>query len=379
MRRPLVSQRLFEVEGLRIAINDQEAAVRRDRIAPMDAFGQQLEFGWVEVIPGASFGVDASETLAIIGESSSGKSLMLLGAFGLLPSGARVLGGTTTYRGMSFEPGGQRENPSQRIRRKDRKRIARSGTVADDFDPDWAHLVATEVGFLFQNPISSWTPILEIGPQAGEVLDVHTDLSDEEITQRVMDALGEVHLPKSKRLFGAFSNELSRGMGQRAMLAAALVKAPRLLVADEPLSGLDVSVAAAILDLLRDLKERRDMSLIIVTHDLAVVSRIADRIAVVYAGRVIEEGAVGEVFKHPKHPYTSGLLGSLPSLTTGRLRPIPGEQPPLAAVPSGRCVFADRCEFAADVCLSSEPALQTADGGIVACFRAAELNLPGIG
>ena len=379
MRRPLVLQRLFEVVGLRIAINDQEAAVRRDRIAPVDARGRQLDFGWVEVIPGASFGVDAAETLAIIGESSSGKSLMLLGAFGLLPSGARVLGGATTYRGMTFEPGGRREGPSQRVRRKDRKKLSRSGTVADDVDPDWAHRVATEVGFLFQDPISSWTPILEIGPQAGEVLAEHTDLTDAEITQRVMDALGEVRLPKSKQLFGAFSSQLSRGTGQRAMLAAALIKAPRLLVADEPLSGLDVSVAAAILDLLKDLKERRTMSMIIVTHDLAVVSRIADRVAVVYAGRVIEEGTVGDVFRHPKHPYTSGLLGSIPALTAGRLRPIPGEQPLLAAVPSRRCVFADRCVFVDDVCVSSEPLLQEANDGSVACFRSNDLDLAGIG
>lgn len=379
MRRPSVSQRLFEVDGLRIAVNDQEAAVRGDKMPPTSVHGERLPFGWVEAIPGASFGVGPSETLAVIGESSSGKSLMILGAFGLLPSGTRVLSGTTTYRGASFEPAGRREEPTQPIRRKDRKRLARSGTVFDDADPEWARLAATEIGFLFQNPIASWTPILEIGPQAGEVLVEHTDLSDEEITERVMDALGEVHLPKSRRLFSAFSSQLSRGMGQRAMLAAALVKAPRLLVADEPLSGLDVSVAAAILDLLKELKERRDMAMIIVTHDLAVVSRIADRIAVVYAGRVIEEGAVGDVFKNPKHPYTSGLLGSLPSLTAGRLRPIPGEQPPLAAVPTGRCVFADRCSYIDQACVASEPQLRTVDSGSVACHHATELDLPGIG
>ena len=344
----------------------------------MTIHGERLPFGWVEAIPGASFGVAEAETLAIVGESSSGKSLMLLGAFGLLPSGTRVLGGAVTYRGALFEPAGHRDEPTQPIRRKERKRLERAGTVMDEVDPDWAHLVATEIGFLFQNPISSWTPILEIGTQAGEVLDEHTDLSEEEIRERVMDALGEVHLPRSKRLFGAFSSELSRGMGQRAMLAAALVKTPRMLVADEPLSGLDVSVAAAILDLLKDLKERRNMAMIIVTHDLAVVARIADRVAVVYAGRVIEEGAVGSVFKRPMHPYTSGLLGSLPALTTGRLRPIPGEQPPLAAVTAGRCVFADRCEFVNDACLASEPHLHAAGAGSVACHSAAELDLPGI-
>lgn len=373
-----MSQRLFEVDGLRVAVNDQDTAVRGDREPPTSIHGDRLPFGWIEVIPGASFGVGTAETLAIVGESSSGKSLMLLGAFGLLPSGARVLGGTTTYRGISFEPAGRRDEPTRPIRRKEQKRLKRAGTVMDEVDPEWARLVALEIGFLFQNPISSWTPILEIGPQAGEVLDEHTDLSDEEITERVMDALGEVQLPNSKRLFRAFSSELSRGMGQRAMLAAALVKAPNLLVADEPLSGLDVSVAAAILDLLKDLKERRHMAMIIVTHDLAVVARVADRVAVVYAGRVIEEGAVGDLFRRPRHPYTSGLLGSLPALTVARLRPIPGEQSPLAGVPAGRCVFADRCAFVDEICLTSEPPFQTVDDGGVACHRAVELDLPGI-
>lgn len=372
-------QRLFEVDGLRIAVNDQDAAVRGDREPPTNVHGERLPIGWVEAIPGASYGVDAAETLAIVGESSSGKSLMLLGAFGLLPNGTRALGGQVTYRGSSFEPAGRRDDPTQPIGRKEKKRLKRAGTVMDEIDPEWAHIVATEVGFLFQNPISSWTPILEIGPQAGEVLEEHTDLSEAEIRERVMDALGEVQLPKSKRLFGAFSSQLSRGMGQRAMLAAALVKAPRFLVADEPLSGLDVSVAAAILDLLKDLKERRNMAMIIVTHDLGVVSRIADRVAVVYAGRIVEEGAVGSVFRRPRHPYTSGLLGSLPALTVGRLRPIPGEQPLLASVRSGRCVFADRCEFADDACLASEPLLHLMGSGGVACHHATELDLPGIG
>jgi peptide/nickel transport system ATP-binding protein len=375
----LVLQRLFEVDGLRIAVNDQDAAVRGDREPPTNTHGERLPFGWVEAIPGASYGVDAAETLAIIGESSSGKSLMLLGAFGLLPGGTRVLGGSVIYRGTSFEPAGHRDDPAKPISRKEKKRFKRAGTVMDESDPEWARLIGTEVGFLFQNPISSWTPILEIGPQAGEVLDEHTGLSEVEIEERVMDALGEVHLPKSKRLFRAFSSELSRGMGQRAMLAAALVKAPQLLVADEPLSGLDVSVAAAILDLLKDLKERRNMAMIIVTHDLAVVSRVADRVVVVYAGRIVEEGAVGSMYRHPRHPYTSGLLGSLPALTTGRLRPISGEHPPLAAVPAGRCVFADRCEFADGACLASEPLLHVVGAGTVACHHAAELDLPGIG
>jgi len=373
-----VRRRLFEVENLRIAVEDHHAANARGDQPPRSVHGDRLADGWVEVIPGAAYGVNAGETLAIIGESSSGKSLMLLGAFGLLPAGCRVLGGTTTYRGLGFEPGGNREDPERPIRRKERRLLQRAGTVTDDVDPEWGRAIGTEVGFLFQNPISSWTPILEIGSQAGEALAAHTDLSNDEIRERVVDALGEVQLPKTNRMVRAFSSQLSRGMGQRAMLAAALVKAPRLLIADEPLSGLDVSVSAAILDLIKDLNERRGMAMVIVTHDLAVVARVADRVAVVYGGRIVEEGPIEETFRRPQHPYTSGLLGSIPALATGRLRPIPGEQPPLAEIPRGRCAFAPRCAYASDVCRTREPPSQTTHHGRVACHHAAEISLPGI-
>lgn len=373
-----MSLKLFEARNLRIAVNDHEAAVQTDRRPPVSTHGEQLPFGWVEAIPGVSYGVGEGETLALIGESSSGKSLMLLGAFGLLPVGVRSLGGVTTYRGLTYEPAGHRDDPHRPVRRRERKRLMQAGTVLESANPRWERTIGTEVGFLFQNPIASWTPILEIGPQAGEVLDQHTELPREEIEQRVMDALGEVRLPRSQRMFRAYATELSRGMGQRAMLAAALVKAPRLLVADEPLSGLDVSVAAAILDLVKDLIDRRGMAMIIVTHDLAVVARIADRVAVVYGGRIVEHGEVTTVFREPRHPYTSGLLGSMPALTRGRLRPIPGEQPPLVAIRPGRCVFADRCSFADALCAAEEPALTTTGTGEVACHHAASLELPGI-
>ena len=371
MRRWSVPPRFFEVEDLRIAVEDHQT--------PTSAHGGHLLDGWAEVIPRASYGVDEGQTLAIIGESSSGKSLMVLGAFGLLPAGTRVLGGTTTYRDLRFEPGGSADEPDRPLRRKDRKKLQRSGTVAADSTPEWARVVGTEIGFLFQDPIAAWTPILEIGPQAGETLAAHTDLSDDEIRERVVDALGEVQLPKSSHMMQAFSSQLSRGMGQRAMLAAALVKAPSLLIADEPLSGLDVSVSAAILELIKDLNERRGMAMIIVTHDLAVVARVADRVAVVYGGRIVEEGPVDDTFHRPRHPYTSGLLGSIPALTAGRLRPIPGEQPPLTKIAGNRCAFASRCAFADDVCRAAEPPIRETPVGSVACHHASELSLPGIG
>ena len=251
--------------------------------------------------------------------------------------------------------------------------------MSDDVNSGWARAVGSEVGFLFQDPISSWTPILEIGPQAGEALATHTDLTDDEIQERVLDALGEVQPPKSNRMMRAFSSQLSRGMGQRAMLAAALVKAPKLPIADEPLSGLDVSVSAAILDLIEDLNERRGMAMAMVTHDLPVVARVADRVAVVYGGRIVEEGPVAETYYHPRHPYTSGLLGSIPALATGRLRPIPGEQPPLTEITVDRSSFAARCAYADEMCRSAEPPDRDTLVRCVACHHAHELSLPGLG
>lgn len=237
--------------------------------------------------------------------------------------------------------------------------------------------MGTEIGFLFQDPIASWTPVYVIGDQAGEALEAHTDLTHEEITERVFDALGEVQLPRSSRFFAAFRNEISRGQGQRAMLAAALLKAPRLLIADEPLSGLDAPVAAAILDLISDLCSKRNMAMVIVTHDLAAVARIADRVAVMYGGRIVEEGPVRDIFATPKHPYTAGLLGSMPAFARGRLVPIPGEAPRLVDVVPGRCAFADRCRYAVEVCNRLEPVLEPIAQSVAACHRKAELHLEG--
>lgn len=387
-------QPLLEVTNLRIAVNDQDAAVRGDRPPPrLDPTyvtgeggvedwqaGMPLPVGWVEVIPGISYGVDAGEVLALIGESASGKSLALLGAFALLSGGARTLGGTVTYDGNTFHPAGSPQMPEDKGKRRRvaKRRKSLAGTVMAEYEPGWAERVGMEVGFLFQDPIAAWTPTQVIGEQAGEALGIHTDLSVEEIEERVFDALGEVQLPKSNRLFGAFAIDVSRGQGQRAMLAAALVKAPRLLIADEPLTGLDAPVAAAILDLIRDMQRKRGMGMILVTHDLATVAGIADRVAVVYGGRIIEEGPVREVFHAPKHPYTSGLLGSIPG-TGKRLRPIEGEAPRLTDVPPGRCTFVNRCQFATGQCFASEPSLETIGPSQVACHHASLLDLPGVG
>jgi oligopeptide/dipeptide ABC transporter ATP-binding protein len=367
------------VRDLRVAVFDPDRALAGVR-GPVAETGEQLSDGWVEVLPGISYGVDEGEVLALIGESASGKSLALMGAFGLLSPGARVIGGEVRYRDVTFRPGGKVGEATSKRTRKQRKQARVAGTVIADYtDAEWPRIVGSEVGFMFQNPIGSWTPDQEIGPQAGEALAEHSDLSVGEIEQRVYDALGEVKLPRSSLLFGAFRHQLSRGMAQRAMLAAALTKAPSLLVADEPLNGLDPSVAAAIMDLVRDMQRRRSMAMVVVTHDLAAVASLADRVAVLYGGEIIEEAPAAEIYHHPRHPYTSGLIGAIPGITRGRLRHIPGEAPRLVDIDHGRCVFLERCSEATDECRGPAPTGRDVGGSWVACHRAASLDLPGIG
>lgn len=305
---------------------------------------------WRVVVDGVSLQVAEGEAVALIGESASGKSLIAMGSVDLLTPGARVDSGRTVFEGH----------------------------VLQDLDEaDWNELVGMGIGVLLQDAIGSWDPLDFMGWQAGEGLAEHTDLTLEEIQQRVLDSLGEVGLPK-KRHFTAYSHEVSRGQAQRQMLAATLLSAPRMLIADEPLSGLDVTVARAVLDLVDDMRRKRGMGMLLVTHDLGVVASVADRVAVVYAGAIVENGPVVEIYHRPRHPYTSGLLGSIPALAPGRLRPIEGEAPNIFDVTPG-CRFAARCPHAIDVCHVERPRPRRFDETLVACHRAEELTLEGVG
>jgi oligopeptide/dipeptide ABC transporter ATP-binding protein len=378
---------IFEVTNLRIAVKDADIAAAPPSVTTDDGdsarvmtdSGEHLSQGWVEVIPGVSLSLSEGESLALVGESASGKSLILMGGFGLLTPGARVIGGETRYGDLTYLPWEDRLAPDTEAvgKRKMRPR-GTSKFMADIWDEDWAYAIGTDVGFLFQDAVGSWTPVHVIGEQSGEAIGYHEDLSQDEIDRGVFDALGEVKLPKSKRFFNAFSVELSRGMAQRAMLAAALTKSPHLLIADEPLNGLDAPIAMAIMDLIIDMKDRGGMAMIMVTHDLAAVARVADRIAVVYGGIIIEEASAVDIFHRPKHPYTSGLIGSIPSGTGGRLRSIPGEAQRLVDVDRSRCVFVNRCEFVVDRCRTEAPVSVTVGDSNVVCHRATELDLPGI-
>jgi len=320
---------LFEVSGLRVEIA-RDLAIH-------------------EVVSGVEFAVDEGETLALVGESGSGKSLIALGSVDLLPAGARVAGGTTRFQGS---------------------------TLQDLEDADWRSLVGMGIGVLFQDAIGAWDPIDLIGEQSGEALEEHRGLTGEELQRRVLESLGRVKLPK-RRSFSSFVHEMSRGQAQRAMLAAALLSEPSLLIADEPLSGLDVTVGRAVLDLIEDMRREMGMAMILVTHDLGVVASVADRVAVVYGGMIVEEAPAGLLYRTPRHPYASGLLRSVPGLGPRRLEPIPGDTPDLWEIGEG-CPFAPRCGYAVSECLGSKPQPRWVEGSKVACVRAEELQLPGI-
>lgn len=369
-------QPIFEVHNLGVAVNDPDAARHRSREGVMvEPYGPALPYGWVDAIVDVSFSVYPGEVLAIVGESGSGKSLTVMGSLGLLGGGAKVSRGTVLFDGQQIRP-----TPSlqrQRSRRFRRKVRRRERFLEELLDDDWRHIMGTEIGVLFQNAIGGWNPVEIIGEQAGEVLDEHTELPLLEIQNRVLDALGEVQLPKESK-FIAFPNELSRGQAQRAMLAAALVKAPRLLIADEPLTGLDAGVAAAILNLIRDMQAKRQMAMIFITHDLAQVAALADRVAIMYGGRIVEIGPVDDVFHHPRHPYTEGLLGALPRPGVDRLTPIDGDVPKITDVPADECAVAARCPYSIAHCSTARPELVAGELGKVACFRAAELDLRGV-
>ena len=375
-----MSQPIFEVENLAVAINELEAAQRRPAEGVMiEPYGPMLPFGWVEAISDVSFSIHPGEVLAVVGESGSGKTLSVMGSLGLLGVGAKTIRGTVRFDGIQIRPTKELEKKTRRRRRRRKQKPRkRERFMEESLDDDWRRVMGTEIGVLFQNAIGGWNPVEIIGDQAGEVLDEHTSLSLEDIETRVLDALGEVRLPQVSK-FGSYPDELSRGQAQRAMLAAALVKGPRLLVADEPLTGLDAGVAAAILNLIRDMQEERRMAMIFVTHDLAQVAALADRIAVMYGGRIVETGTVDGVFHNPQHPYTEGLLGALPRPGVDRLRPILGDVPKITEIPAAECALIPRCPYAGAECAVSLPPLVSSGAGSAACIKHDELQLQGVG
>jgi len=310
--------------------------------------GFRTDDGEVMAVDGVSFSVGAGETLGIVGESGCGKSVCALSILGLVadPPG-RIL-------------------PGSSVRISDEELLTASPARLRD-------VRGGEIAMVFQEPMTSLNPVLRVGDQIGEAVRRHTELRGDAVTRRVEALLDRVEIPDPVGRARAFPHQLSGGMRQRAMIAMALAGDPKLLIADEPTTALDVTIQARILELLDELRRERDMALLLITHDLGVVARVADRVAVMYAGRIVEEGLTRSLFNLPAHPYTVGLMRSIPDPdgTGDRLESIPGSVPQPYAWPTG-CRFHPRCTVALERCRRDSPALMDAPATRAACWLVKE-------
>jgi oligopeptide/dipeptide ABC transporter ATP-binding protein len=298
--------------------------------------GFHTDAGVVRAVDGLSFDVDRGRTLCIVGESGCGKSATGLAILGLLPERATV-SGSVRFDGRELTALGEREREDLRGR---------------------------DLAVIFQDPMTSLNPTMRVGRQIAEVLRRHLGDDRASARRRASELLEEVQIPRAEDRLGAYPHELSGGMRQRVMIAMALACNPKLLIADEPTTALDVTIQADVLHLLERLRTEHDMAMILITHDMGVVARVADSVLVMYAGQVVESAPVVELFEHPEHPYTEALLGALPQVERPDVRQapltaIPGQPPDLIALPPG-CRFAPRCPHAdiGDDCAATPPPLR---------------------
>ncbi|MEW2078685.1 ABC transporter ATP-binding protein [Streptomyces sp. NPDC012403] len=286
--------------------------------------------GVAKAVNGVSYGVDAGETLAVLGESGSGKSVTAQAVMGILdtPPG-RITGGEVVFRGRDL----------LKLKEEERRKVR-----------------GAEMAMIFQDALSSLNPVLSVGDQLAEMFTVHRGMSRRDARARAVELMDRVRIPAARERAGQYPHQFSGGMRQRIMIAMALALEPALIIADEPTTALDVTVQAQIMELLAELRRELRMGLILITHDLGVVADVADRIAVMYAGRIVESAPVHDLYKSPAHPYTRGLLDSVPRLDLkGRaLYAIEGLPPGLTHIPPG-CAFHPRCPLARDVCRTDEP------------------------
>ena len=297
---------------------------------------------FLPAVTNVSFTVAAGETLALVGESGSGKSLTALSLIRLLPPPGRIAAGSVRFQGRDLRSLSNQE--IQRVR-------------------------GAEIGFVFQEPATALNPVMSVGAQLEETLRVHDRATRRTAPSRAVELLEAVSMPEPRRRAAEYPHQLSGGLRQRALIAMALACEPKLLIADEPTTALDVTIQAQILDLLRDLRRRLGLGLLLITHDLGIVAEMADHVAVMYAGRIIEDSPVAGIFADPKHPYTRALLASIPDGPRGtRLQAIPGTVPVLDALPPG-CSFAPRCPSRFEPCSKAHPGDTVVDEGrTVKCY-----------
>src|SRR5215470_1446555 len=302
--------------------------------------------GTVKAVDSVSLGIGGGETLAVVGESGSGKSVLALSIMRLVPPPGRIVSGEILFGGRNLL----------------------------DLDPgEMRRLRGRRIAMIFQDPMTSLNPVYTVGDQIAEAVRLHKGLTRKQAWARAVEMMERVRIPDPGRRASDYPHHLSGGMRQRVMIAMALCCDPELLIADEPTTALDVTIQAQILGLLARLKEEFDISLLLITHDLGVVAQTADRVAVMYAGRVVETASVREIFHSPAHPYTEGLLRSVPRLTEeglkqDRLRTIEGTVPNLLSLPRG-CAFAPRCSHRKTECIEDEiPLFQVSPGHDSRCI-----------
>jgi peptide/nickel transport system ATP-binding protein len=301
--------------------------------------------GAFRAVDGVSFTLSAGRTLGVVGESGCGKSVTALSIMGLIPPPGRIAGGTVRFEGADLLG-----LPAARLR----------------------DLRGNRISMIFQEPMTSLNPAFTVGDQVVEVIVRHRPMTAGEAHERAIDMLRRVRIPAPEQRFNDYPHRLSGGMRQRVMIAMALACDPQLLIADEPTTALDVTVQAQILDLMRSLRDETGAAIMLITHDLGVIAELAQEVAVMYAGKVVERAGVAELFADPQHPYTVGLLGSIPRLhgEQNRLATIEGMVPSPLDLPRG-CRFHPRCPFVIDACRASEPTLaEVRPGHFSACWRA---------
>ena len=311
----------------------------------LEVRGLRTRFGEVRAVDGLDFRLERGRTLGIVGESGCGKSVTALSIMGLVPSPGRIAAGEVLFEGEDLL-----KLPAARLR----------------------DLRGDQLSMIFQEPMTSLNPAFTVGEQVAEVLLRHRGIGKNEAKTQAIEMLRRVRIPSPERRFGEYPHRLSGGMRQRVMIAMALACNPKLLIADEPTTALDVTIQAQILELMRALRAELGTAIILITHDLGVIAELADDVIVMYAGQVVERCTVPQLFAEPQHPYTVGLLGSIPQmhLARERLSAIEGFVPDAAAMPAG-CRFHPRCPFVEEKCRVEIPPLREIDKGhFAACWRA---------